>query len=284
MRIFFITTSLAIIILISTASGQITTNPATDTDFDKFRRKGFSVGVAASYAYFYSDATYYDKINNQRIYISPEGQLGLKRTQFIPAIYGFWHPAERHWIGFSTFTINREGNSVQIDRDLGDYKVKGSIYMSDRSSFYYLTYNYLFFHDDRAFILAALGLYGIHLKAGIEARGEIKVDDEPIEIGYHKESVDRFAPFPLIGVHAQFAVSARWYIGAGAAIVGGVYEHMAAFAYESKISARFVITKNFSVLGELFFFNADIHVDEEKEKTKVRYSITALFLGVDIGY
>jgi hypothetical protein len=265
MRIFFITTSLAIIILISTASGQITTNPATDTDFDKFRRKGFSVGVAASYAYFYSDAT-------------------LKRTQFIPAIYGFWHPAERHWIGFSTFTINREGNSVQIDRDLGDYKVKGSIYMSDRSSFYYLTYNYLFFHDDRAFILAALGLYGIHLKAGIEARGEIKVDDEPIEIGYHKESVDRFAPFPLIGVHAQFAVSARWYIGAGAAIVGGVYEHMAAFAYESKISARFVITKNFSVLGELFFFNADIHVDEEKEKTKVRYSITALFLGVDIGY
>jgi hypothetical protein len=75
--------------LISTASGQLTANPTTETDFDKFRRKGLSVGIAASYAYFNSSATYNDKINNRRIYISPEGQLGLNRTQFIPAIYGF---------------------------------------------------------------------------------------------------------------------------------------------------------------------------------------------------
>ena len=59
---------------------------------------------------------------------------------------------------------------------------------------------------------------------------------------------------------------------------------MSAFAFESKISVRFVITKNFSILGELFFFNADTQVDEEKEKIKGRYGMTALFLGVDIGY
>jgi hypothetical protein len=266
------------------ASGQTTANPATDPDFDKFRRKALSVGIAASYAYFNSSVTYYDKINNRRIYISPEGQLGLSRTQFIPTIYGFWHPATRHWVGFSYFTINREGNSVNIDRDLGDYKVKGNIFMSDRSSFYNLSYNYLFFYDDRAFILGALGLYGIQLKAEIEAQGEIRIDDEPIESGYYKDNVDRFAPFPLIGLQAQFAINERWYFGAGAAIVAGVFEDMAAFAFESKISARFVITKNFSILGELFFFNLDTQIDNEKEKTKMRYGFTALFLGIDIGY
>ena len=274
-----------VIILISmgqicTVFGQTTVQP----DFDKFRRKGLSVGIAASYAYFYSDATYYDKINDRRIYISPEGQLGLNRTQFIPAIYGFWHPGKRHWVGFSYFTINREGNSVNIDRDLGDYKVKGNIFMSDRSSFYNLSYNYLFFYDDRAFILVALGLYGIQLKAEIEAQGEIRIDDEPIESGYYKDNVDRFAPFPLIGLQAQFAINERWYFGAGAAIVAGVFEDMAAFAFESKISARFVITKNFSILGEWFFFNLDTQIDNEKEKTKMRYGFTALFFGIDIGY
>jgi hypothetical protein len=136
---------------------------------------------------------------DRRIYISPEGQLGLSRTQFIPTIYGFWHPATRHWVGFSYFTINREGNSGQIDRDLGDYKLKGNIFMSDRSAYYYLSYNYLFFYDDRAFLLVALGLYGIHVKAEFEAKGDIKIDDEPIESRFYNDNVDRFAPFPLIG-------------------------------------------------------------------------------------
>ena len=288
MHIYYKTVCLSIIILsiglIPTVSGQTTANVTAEPDFDKYRRTRLSVGVAASYAYFNSDATYYDKVNDRRIYISPEGQLGLSRTQFIPAFYGFWHPGKRHWVGFSFFTINREGNSANIDRDLGDYKVKGNIYMSDRSSFYHLSYNYLFFHDDRAFILGAIGVYGIHLKAEIEAKGEIIINDEPEDSRYHKDNVDKIAPFPLIGVHAQFAVNERWYFGAGAALVGGKFEEMAAFAFESKISARFVITKNFSILGELMFFNADTQIDKENEKTKSRYGFTALFLGVDIGY
>ena len=266
------------------AFGQTTVNPTTQPDFDKFRRKGLSVGIAASYAYFNSSATYYDKINNRRIYISPEGQLGLNRTQFIPAIYGFWHPAKRHWVGFSYFTINREGNSVQIDRDLGDYKLKGNIFMSDRSSFYHLSYNYLFFHDDRAFILGALGLYGIHIKAEIEAKGDIRIDDEPIESRFYKDNIDRFAPFPIIGLQARFAVTERWYVGASASIIGGEYQGMSAFAFESKMLARFVISKNFSILGELMFFNADTQIDEEDQKTNARYDFTAVFLGIDIGY
>ena len=264
--------------------GQTTVNPATQPDYAKYNRKWLSLGIAATYAYFNSGATYYDKINNRRIYLSPEGQFGVNRTQFIPAIYGFLHPAKRHWVGFSYFTFNREGHSGQVDRDLGDYKVNGNIYMSDRSSFYYLSYNYLLFHDDRAYILGALGLYGIHIKAEVEARGDIKINGEPIESRYHKNNVDRFAPFPLIGLQVGFNLTERWFIGANASIVGGEYQGMSAFVFESKLFAHFVITKNFSILGKLMFFNADTQIDEEKQKTKAQYDFTALFLGIDIGY
>ena len=99
---FYKTTNLAILILsiglFYTASGQTPANPVTEPDFDKYQREWFSVGIAASYAYFNSSATYYDKTKNQTTYISPEGQLGLDRSQFIPAIYGFLHPAKRHWV------------------------------------------------------------------------------------------------------------------------------------------------------------------------------------------
>jgi hypothetical protein len=50
------------------------------------------------------------------------------------------------------------------------------------------------------------------------------------------------------------------------------------------MSARFVISKNFSILGELMFFNLETELDEEKQKTNVRYNFTALFLGIDVGY
>ena len=285
---YYKTTNLAIIILsiglIYPAFGQTTANPVTEPDFDKNQREWFSVGIAASYAYFNSSATYNDKNKKQTTYISPEGQLGLDRSQFIPAIYGFLHPARRHWIGFSYFTIKREGNSVSVDRDLGNYEVKGDIYVADRSSFYYLSYNYLLFYDDRSYILGALGLYGIHLKTEFNAEGEIRVDDGLFESRIYKEKVDQWTPFPLIGLRVNFAVTPRWYVGASASIIGGEYSGMSAFVFESKMLARFVISKNFSILGELMFFNLETELDEEKQKTNVRYNFTALFLGIDVGY
>ena len=185
------------IALIYSASGQTAVNQMPEPDYDKYKRERLSVGIAASYAYFNTNATFLDKTDNRTIYISPEGQLGLDRSQFIPAIYGFWHPAKRHWVGFSYFTIQREGNSKSVDRDIGNVNVTGNILVSDRSSFYYLSYNYLLFYDDRSFVLGALGMYGINLKADYKISGEIKIDDEPVESQFYDENIDRFAPFPL---------------------------------------------------------------------------------------
>jgi hypothetical protein len=103
------------------------------------------------------------------------------------------------------------------------------------------------------------------VNAEFEAKGDIRIDDEPIESRFYKDNIDRFAPFPIIGLQARFAVTERWYVGASASIIGGEYQGMSAFAFESKMLARFVISKNFSILGELMFFNADTQIDEEKQ-------------------
>lgn len=272
------------IALIYSASGQTAVNQMPEPDYDKYKRERLSVGIAASYAYFNTNATFLDKTDNRTIYISPEGQLGLDRSQFIPAIYGFWHPAKRHWVGFSYFTIQREGNSKSVDRDIGNVNVTGNILVSDRSSFYYLSYNYLLFYDDRSFVLGALGMYGINLKADYKISGELKIDDEPVESQFYDENIDRFAPFPLIGLRAQFAITPKWYVGTSAALIGGEYSGMSAFVFESKMLARYVIHKNISILGELMFFNADTELDEENQRTNARYSFVALFIGIDVGY
>ena len=272
------------IALIYSASGQTAVNQMPEPDYDKYKRESLSVGIAASYAYFNTNATFLDKTDNRTIYISPEGQLGLDRSQFIPAIYGFWHPAKRHWVGFSYFTIQREGNSKSVDRDIGNVNVTGNILVSDRSSFYYLSYNYLLFYDDRSFVLGALGMYGINLKADYKISGELKIDDEPVESQFYDENIDRFAPFPLIGLRAQFAITPKWYVGTSAALIGGEYSGMSAFVFESKMLSRYVIHKNISILGELMFFNADTELDEENQRTNARYSFVALFIGIDVGY
>ncbi|MCK5453399.1 MAG: hypothetical protein KAJ16_03505 [Calditrichia bacterium] len=48
--------------------------------------------------------------------------------------------------------------------------------------------------------------------------------------------------------------------------------------------ARFAINKNFNILGELLFINANMEVDNENERTNTRYDFAALFLGIDVGY
>jgi len=285
---YYKTTNLAIILLsiglIYSASGQTAVNQMPEPDYDKYRRERLSVGIAASYAYFNTSVTFLDKTENRTFFISPEGMLGLEKTQFIPTIYGFWHPAKRHWVGFSYFTIQREGSAVSVNRDFGNVNVNGNILMSDRSSFYYLSYNYLLFYDDRAFVLGALGLYGIHMRAEYKARGEIKIDNDPVESNFYDEKIDRWAPFPLIGLQVRFAITPKWYVGASASLIGGEYSGMSAFVFESKMLARYVIHKNISILGELMFFNAGTELDEEKQRTNARYSFTALFIGIDVGY
>jgi len=284
---YYKTQNLAVILLgialIYSASGQTTVTQMPQPEYDKYRRERLSVGIAASYAYFNTTVTVFDKTENRSIYFSPEGMLGLDKTQFIPAIYGFWLPAKRHWVGFSFFTIDREGNSVAVNRDIGNVNVTGNILVSDRSSFYYLSYNYLLFYDDRAFILGALGLYGIHIKADYKITGEIKIDGETNESNYYDEHFNRFAPFPLIGLQAQFAITPKWSVGTSASLIGGEYNGMSAFVFESKVLARRVINKNISILGELMFFNSDTEIDEKDQRSNSRYSFVALFLGVDVG-
>ena len=270
-------------IIISLASGQTTPDHPSKFDYERFQREWFSIGIAASYTYFNSGATYYDKTVDRRIYISPEGQFDLDRSQFIPKVYGFLHPAKRHWIGFSYFTIKREGGSGQVDRDLGDYEVNGDIYMADRSSFYYLSYNYALFYDNRSYIMGALGLYGIHIRTEVEAEGEIRVNDELIEDKIYKKNLDRFAPFPLLGLQSGFLLTPRWFVAASASIIGGAYRELSAFVFESKMGARFIINKHFGITGTLMFFNAYMEADEEKQKTNVDYGFTAIFLGIDMG-
>jgi hypothetical protein len=59
---------------------------------------------------------------------------------------------------------------------------------------------------------------------------------------------------------------------------------MSAIVFESRMMARFAINKNFNILGELLFFNANMEVDKENERTNTRYDFAALFLGIDVGY
>jgi len=162
--------------------------------------------------------------------------------------------------------------------------VTGTVRVSDRSSFYYLSYNFTAFEDERALLLTSLGIYGIDLKAEFSAEGEITEGGIPVESGRFNQSINQFVPVPLLGLMARFAMTPRWSIQTAASIIGGSFGDIGALVFESKIEVEYALNPNLGISCGLGSVNADVSMDKSRQRTDVRYGFESVFLGVDGGF
>lgn len=276
----------AVLIVIPFSDGNADGEVDTDDEYARNMRNKFSLGVAAGFERFDTNFTITDKSTGRSVFVDAEGTLGLPETQAIPIIYGFYRPAEKHGIGFSYFRISRDSTFSALDENLGDLNVTGDVTLSDKSSFYYLSYNYTAYEDDRAFIFASFGLYGLDLKYTLTAEGAISFQGMPVASGTFEREESVFAPLPLLGIDAWFAITPKWAIGAKVAMIGGDVNDVSAFVVESKIRTRFVFSKHVAAIFGVNYFDGDITIDKDDEdrETEITYGFDGFFAGLDFRF
>jgi len=243
-----------------------------------------SVGIAAGIMRFDTNFKFTDRDSGRSVFLDAEGTMELPEVKTIPLIYGFWRPTPKHGLGFAYFSVRRESELVAIDRNFGDLSLEGRATLTDDTRFYALTYNYTFFQDSRAFVFASFGIKAIDLEYQFDAVGTLSLDGEPIESGVYSETLEQFAPIPLAGIDAWFALTDKWSFGARAVFVAGEVSDVRAVITESSIRAKYAFNENIGLIMGINYFDGDITINDTDKKTEINYGLDGLFFGIDVGF
>jgi hypothetical protein len=266
----------------SPALGQST--PVTDGEYIKNVSRKLSIGLAVGYERFDTSFKFTEKSSGISAFIDGEGTLGLPEIQTVPIIYGYWRPSIKHGLGFSSFRINRVATLLAFNENLGDLTLTGRVTLTDKSRFYYLSYNYTLYNDDRSFVFLSFGAYGLHLRYQLDASGAISVGGAPIASGEFSSKVSVFAPLPMIGIDSWFALTPRWAIGAKVSVVGGEYADVSAAVVDSRIQAKYAFNKNVGLSFGINYFQGEIKIDKDDFRTIVHYGFDGVHAGLDVGF
>ena len=243
-----------------------------------------SVGIAAGLMRFDTNFKFTSRETGRSAFLDSEGSMDLPEVKTIPLMYGYWRPSAKHGLGFGYFSVHRDSELIAIDRNFGDLSVDGRASLDDDTRFYTLAYNYTLFQDSRAFLFASLGITAIDLKYDFDAFGVLSIDDVPVATGAYTESLEQFAPIPLIGLDAWFAITNNWSFGARASFVAGEVSDVRALILESRIRAKYDFNEHVGLLIGLLYFDGDVTLNGSDTKTEINYGFEGLFLGLDVGF
>ena len=243
-----------------------------------------SIGIAGGLMRFDTNFKFTDRETGRSAFLDSEGSMDLPEVKSIPLVYGFWRPSPKHGLGFAYFSVRRDSELIAIDRNFGDLSVDGRASLQDDTRFYTLAYNYTLFQDSRAFLFASFGINAIDLKYDFDAFGVLSIDDVPVSSGAYSESLAEFAPIPMIGLDAWFAITDRWSFGARATFVAGEVSNVRALILESRIRAKYDINEHVGFLIGLNYFDGDVTLDDSDVKTEINYGFEGLFMGIDVGF
>jgi hypothetical protein len=259
------------------ASADEDTNDENSNDF--FDRS-FWIGIGIGYERFDTNLKLTDNQSGGSVFVDLESSLGLAEEKAIPLIYGYYRPNNKHGFGWYFSRVRRDGDILAIDANFGDLNVTGIASISDRTSFYDLTYNYTVYEDDRAFVFASFGVYGLDLGYNLRAVGEITFEGEPVISGVYEENINTFAPLPLIGIDTWFALTPKWSLGTKVSIVAGSYDDVSAFVFSTKIRAAYTLSDQFAVDFGVNYFDADVTIEGSRRRTDLRYAFSGFRLGL----
>jgi len=243
--------------------------------------RGLSIGAGPSLVRFDSNLKITNKSSGSHLYIDTEGTLGLPKQDSAPLIFGSYRFANRHGIAASYFDIRRENILLDQELDLGDYTAYGDIRLQDTSDFYSLNYSYSLFEDERSFVLASFGIFGLDLGLGLEATGGIIDGDTVINQQSLNTNISVFAPLPLIGLDFWYAYTPKWGVGTKVSFISGSYNDLSATLLDTVVRARYTFSKHFDVLMGIKYFNAEVEVNNNRYLNELSYGLDGFFFGLN---
>ena len=279
--LFILTSALS---YVNTTHAELASTDLSQADNDPekvnlYKSNKFALGVGAAIVVFDTKLKFIDKKRRRKVFIDPEGNLDLPEISNVTTFYGVYNFNDKHGIGFSFFSVNRESNLINIDKNLGEIKVLGQARLSDKTSFYQFNYGYSLFNDARSKITLLAGIYSLDMKYEFEASGEISIDGETVS-GRTYEQADVFAPLPLIGLDFAFDFTREWSLAAKVAFVGGRYQDVSAIVLQTGLNAQYKFSRHIGGIIGLASFDAAVNIEDAEKKQEISYSYSGLFMGM----
>lgn len=240
----------------------------------------FALGAGIGAVYYDTNAKVTDKQSGRSYYIDLEGNLDLPEIARVNMLYGGYKFNKKHALLFSYFSINRHVSLVDVDKNIDDLIIiNAKLEISDKTEFYYLSYGYSLFYDDRSNVTLVAGINGMDLRLLVESSGSITIGNTTKSDGKVVEA-NVFAPLPLIGLNFRFNFTPKWNLRTKISLVGGTYEDVSASVLQTSITSGYRLSKHIAVLLGLTYFNAAVTIDDEAIKTDIGYGYTGVFGGI----
>ena len=250
-------------------------------DYTLIESKETGLGVGFALVRLDTSVKFADKKVNRSIFIDSEGTLDLPDWDSIPVLYGGYRFSQKHGIGFSYFQVKRESSVFDFDETLDDVRITGQAIFSDVTRFYNLFYTNTLYEDDRSRVQGNIGINVLDLRYVLEAEGTITYEDNTTS-GSLREDTGIIAPLPLLGLDFWYAFTPKWGMSTKVAFVGGSYQDIRGWVVNSTINARYQFTKHIGAVFGITYFDADIVIEDELERTDVKYGYNGAFLGLHV--
>ena len=253
-------------------------------DANLYNSKKFALGVGFGIVRFDTNIKVTDKATGGTRFIDLEGNLNLPEISHVNTLYAAYQFNNTHQMLFGYFSVNRTSNLLNVDKNFEDViAINANINLSDRTRFYYLSYGYKLFQDDRSAVTLILGLNGMDFKYIVEASGDITID------GITKSTVllvdaNVFAPLPMIGLDFGFRFTPKWSLSTKISYIGGTFGDVSAGVLQTSINGRYKLAKNIGLLIGVTYFDAVVTIDDETKITDISYNYDGGFIGVHFGF
>jgi len=264
--------SITVILLFSGASMARAEEPS------KPRKFGFGVGYAL--AKFDTNVKFTNKESDRSVFVDAEGTLGLPETDGVPIIYGLYRISKGHAIGFSYFEVRRESSIFNFNETIDDVTIDGQVTFSDDTRFFNLAWLPTFYEDDRSRVLGRFGINSMNINYALDAEGTITYEDDSVGGSLHEE-VGVIAPLPLIGVNLMYAFTPRWNVSTQVSFIGGRYQDVSALVLNTEVLTGYRLSKVFSLLFGIAYFDADVVIEDDLDRTDVNYGYSGAYLGLN---
>ena len=253
-------------------------------DVNLYEGDKFALGVAIGAVHFDTNSKVTNKQSGGSHYIDLEGNLGLPDVARVNILYGGYKYNEKHALLFGYFSINRHVSSVNVNKEYEDLIIVNSnMETSDKTKFYYLSYGYSLFYDDRSNITFVAGINAIDLRLIVDASGSIVIDGTTMPSAKVVDA-NIFAPLPLIGLNFRFNFTPKWSIRTKISLVSGTYEEVSASVLQTSFNSGYRLSKHVALLVGITYFDAAVTVDDEAVKTDIGYGYTGVFAGMHFAF
>ena len=263
-----------------TLAEDINTNTGSNLNYNNFQVTRGVIGVGTAIVRFDTKIKITDKDQAVSVGVDPENNLDMPETKQVNMFYGRYRLGRKSTIGGSYFAIKRSSVFLAPEINLGDMTIlEGSAKLDDKTSFYFFDYSHSFYQDDRSDVKTIFGISGLDLKYTLEAEGQITIGDE-VKVGEFEDDVSVFAPLPLFGVEAGFALTPKWSISTRILLIAGRYDDVEAGVVEARTFAAYKFSKRLGVIFGYHSFGADVKINSKKEKQEIDYSYGGIYGGL----